>query len=46
MKGGERMEHKDRKQRDERKSDRLNNFALGFSIFTLLVVIFVEVIVK
>ena len=40
------MKRKDRRQMDERKSDILNNFALGFSIFTLLVVIFIEVIVK
>lgn len=40
------MKRKDRRQMDERKSDRLSNFALGFSIFTLLVVIFIEVIVK
>ena len=33
-------------EREAKKSERLNNFALGFSIFTLLVVIVVEVIVK
>lgn len=37
---------KDITKREAKKSDRLNNFALGFSIFTLLVVIFIEVIVK
>lgn len=37
---------KDAIKRETKKSERLSNFALGFSIFTFVVVVFVEVVTK
>lgn len=37
---------KDTIKREAKKSKRLSHFALGFSIFTLFVVIFIEAIIK
>lgn len=37
---------KDKINQKEKKSERLNNIALGFSVFTLTVIIFIEVVIK
>lgn len=37
---------KDKINQEAKKSERLSNIALGFSVFTLTVIIFVEVVIK
>lgn len=37
---------KDKINQEAKKSERLSNIALGFSVFTLTVIIFIEVVVK
>lgn len=37
---------KDKINQKAKKSERLSNIALGFSVFTLVVIIFIEVVIK
>ena len=37
---------KDKINQEAKKSERLSNIALGFSVFTLAVIIFIEVVIK
>lgn len=37
---------KDKINQEAKKSERLSNIALGFSVFTLTVIIFIEVVIK
>ena len=37
---------KDKINQEAKKSERLSNIALGFSIFALVVIIFVEVVIE
>ena len=37
---------KDKINQEAKKSERLSNIALGFSIFALVVIIFIEVVIK